>query len=61
MGDEQQISYAPRGQFVLQEIKIGRPVVANGVHHGFIRAIGNGTADGGFLAFELIPETALGT
>ena len=61
MWNKEQILDAPRGQFVLQEIKIWCPVVANGVHHGFISAIGNGTTNGGFLAFELVPETAFGT
>ena len=45
----------------MQEIEIGRFVVADGGHHRFVGAVGDRIAEAGFLAFELIPEAAGGT
>lgn len=45
----------------MEEIEIGRFIIANGLHHGAVRAIRDGVSDAGFLAFELEPEFAVGT
>jgi hypothetical protein len=42
----------------MHEIKVRCVVAANGGHHGFVCAIVDGTAEAGFLAFELIFEIA---
>lgn len=59
MGNQNQILDAPGGQFVMEEKIIRRSVTPDRIHHRFIRAVGDGIANGCFLAFELIPETAI--
>jgi len=61
MGDEQEVADGPGGQIVVQEKEIGGAVVLNGVHHGAVSAIGDGTADLRLLAFELKPKSATWT
>ena len=45
----------------MKKIIAGRFVATDGAHHGGIRAVGDGIADAGFLAFKLKPEPAFGT
>lgn len=59
--DEQQIADCPGRRVIVQEIKAGQLVVADGVHHRAIRAIRDGSADARLLAFQLKPELAAGT
>lgn len=58
--NEEQILDAPSCQFIMHEEEVWRLVVPDGVHHGLIRTVRHGTAYQRFLAFKLIPESAIG-
>ena len=61
MRNKQQIADAPSFKIVMQKKITGRAVLLDGIHHGAIRAVADGFADGRLLALELEPKIALRT